>query len=73
MTDSGKSLRARITDCEDELTREDILSALKERGMDKVDIVISDGHRRIQAAAGRAFPGSNWQMFHVHFILAVLR
>ena len=41
--------------------------------MDKVDLVISDGHKGIQAAAERAFPGSSWQMCHVHFIRAVLR
>lgn len=41
--------------------------------MIKVDLVISDGHKGIQAAAERAFPGSSWQMRHVHFILAVLR
>lgn len=46
---------------------------MKERGMIKVDLVISDGHKGIQAAAERAFPGSSWQMRHVHFILAVLR
>ena len=60
-------------DCEDELTWEDIFSKLKERGLDKVDIVISDGHTGIQAAAGNVFPGSSWQMCHVHFIRPVLQ
>ena len=41
--------------------------------MDKVERVISDGHKGIQATAERAFPGSSWQMCHVHFIRAVLR
>ena len=50
-------LGARIADCEDELTWEDIFSDLKERGLDKVDLVISDGHRGIQAAAEHSFPG----------------
>jgi len=35
--------------------------------------VISDGHNGIQAAAEKMFPGSSWQMCHVHFIRAVLR
>ncbi len=66
-------LGARIADCEDELTWEDIFCDLKERGLEKVDLVISDGHRGIQAAAERSFPGSSWQMCVVHFIRAVLR
>ncbi len=66
-------LGARIAVCEDELTWEDLFSELKERGMDKVDLVVSDGHKGIQAAAERAFPGSSCQMCHVHFIRAVLR
>jgi len=37
-------LGARIADCEDELTWEDIFCDLKERGLEKVDLVISDGH-----------------------------
>ncbi len=66
-------LGARIADCEDKLTWEDLFSELKERGLGKVDLVISDGHKGMQAAAERAFPGSSWQMCHVHFIRAVLR
>jgi transposase-like protein len=66
-------LGARIADCEDELTWEDLFSDLKERGLEKVDLVISDGHKGIQAAAERSFLGSSWQMCTVHFIRAVLR
>jgi putative transposase len=66
-------LSAKTADCEDELTWEDLLSDLKDRGLAKVDLVISDGHKGIQTAAERAFPGSSWQMCHVHFIRAVLR
>jgi len=66
-------LGARIADCEDESTWEDIFSDLKERGLAKVDLVISDGHKGIQAAAERSFLGSSWQMCTVHFLRAVLR
>lgn len=38
-----------------------------------MDLVISDGHTGIQSAAEIMFPGSSWQMCHVHFIRAVLR
>lgn len=66
-------LGARVADSEHELTWEGIFSDLKDRGLSKVDLVISDGHTGIQSAAERMFPGSSWQMCHVHFIRAVLR
>jgi transposase-like protein len=66
-------LGARVADAEHELTWEGIFSDLKERGLSNVDLIISDGHTGIQSAAGRMFPGSSWQMCHVHFIRAVLR
>ena len=62
-----------VADAEHELTWEGIFSDLKERGLNKVDLIISDGHNGIQTAAGKMFPGSSWQMCHVHFIRAVLR
>jgi len=39
----------------------------------KVDLIISDGHKGIQAATERSFLGSSWQICTVHFIRAVLR
>jgi transposase-like protein len=66
-------LGARVADAEHELTGEGIFSDMKDRGLTKVDLVISDGHAGIQSAASRMFPSSSWQMCHVHFIRAVLR
>ena len=66
-------LGAGVADAEHELTWEGIFSDLKDRGLSKVDLVISDGHSGIQSAAERMFPGSSWQLCHVHFIRAVLR
>jgi transposase-like protein len=66
-------LGARVADAEHELTWEGIFSDLKDRGLNSVDLVISDGHTGIQSAAEKMFPGSSWQMCHVHFIRAVLR
>jgi len=66
-------LAARIADAEHELTLERMFSDLKERGLTKVDLIIFDGHTGIQSAAGKMFPGSSWQMCHVHFIRAVPR
>lgn len=66
-------LAARVADAESELTWEGMFSDLKEHGLTKVDLIISDGHTGIQSAAMSMFPGSSWQMCHVHFIRAVLR
>ena len=66
-------LGARIADCEDELTWEDLFSDLKDRGLQHVDLVVSDGHRGIRKAVEQSFHGSSWQMCHVHFIRAVLK
>jgi putative transposase len=66
-------LGARVADAEHELTWEGIFADLKERGLNKVDLIISDGNTGIQSASGKMFPGSSWQMCHVHFIRAVLR
>jgi putative transposase len=65
-------LAARVADAEHELTWEGIFSYLKERGLTKVDLIISDDYTGIQSAAGKMFPGSSWQMCDVHFIRAVL-
>jgi len=64
---------ARVAEAEHELTWDGIFSDLKERGLCSVDLVISDGHTGIRAAAEKMFPGSSWQMCHIHFIRAVLR
>ena len=41
--------------------------ALKERGISKVNLVISDGHKGIKRAASESFVGSSWQHCSVHF------
>ena len=66
-------LAAQIAEAEHELTWEGIFADLKERGLARVDLIVSDGHQGIQSAAGKMFPGSSWQMCHVHFVRAVLR
>jgi len=40
---------------------------LKERGVKKVDLIISDGHKGIKRAAAHSFVGSSWQLCSVHF------
>jgi transposase-like protein len=42
-----------------ELTREGLFSDLKEIGLFMMNLIISDCHTRIQAAAGKMFPSSS--------------
>jgi transposase-like protein len=47
-------------------TYKGFFEALKERGLKKVDLVISDGHKGIKKAAASSFVGSSWQLCSVH-------
>jgi len=47
-------------------TYKDFFDALKERGLKRVDLVISDGHKGIKKAAASSFVGSSWQLCSVH-------
>ena len=66
-------LSARITDCENEAFWSSVFDDLKERGVHGVKLIVSDGHRGIQAAASTAFLGAAWQMCQVHATRAVLK
>jgi transposase-like protein len=55
-----------LEDAESELSYRDFFEGLKERGVKKVDLVISDGHRGIKTAASKSFTGSSWQLCTVH-------
>ncbi len=46
---------------------ESFFDLLKERGVEKVDLIISDGHKGIKRAAAHSFVGSSWQLCTVHF------
>ena len=46
---------------------EAFFDVLKERGVEKVDLIISDGHKGIKRAAAHSFVGSSWQLCTVHF------
>lgn len=48
-------------------TYKGFFAALKERGLKRVDLVISDGHKGIKRAAQESFSGSSWQLCSVHF------
>jgi len=47
-------------------TYTDFFDGLKERGLEKVDLIISDGHKGIKKAASESFVGSSWQFCTVH-------
>lgn len=47
-------------------TYTDFFDGLKDRGIKKVDLIISDGHKGIKKAAKESFSGSSWQFCSVH-------
>jgi transposase-like protein len=46
---------ARTADCENELTWEDLISDLKDCGLVRVDLVVSDSYNGIRVAVERSF------------------
>jgi putative transposase len=66
-------LGATVAESEDESFWEGIFDDLKNRGLKGIKLVISDGHKGIQAAVEKAFLGASWQMCNVHFMRAVLK
>jgi len=49
-----------------------VFDKLKKRGLQKVWLVVSDGHKGIQAAVRKSFLGSAWQRCKVHFMRNLL-
>jgi len=66
-------LSAKVADNEDESCWESCFEDLKIRGLQGVKLVISDGHKGIQAAVRKIFVGASWQMCNVHFMRVVLK
>jgi len=66
-------LNATVAESEEEYCWESCFEDLKARGLNGVKLVISDGHKGIQAAVEKLFIGSSWQMCNVHFMRAVLK
>lgn len=56
-----------IYDSERENTWKEFFSSLISRGLRKVDIVTSDAHKGLVAAAKECFPGASWQRCQAHF------
>lgn len=60
-------LGARMASSEGEEFWLEFFESLKERGLNGVEMVISDGHKGIKNAASVCFLGSSWQLCNVHF------
>ena len=59
-------------DSETEVFWTEFLRGLRDRGLDGVQLVISDAHRGLVNAIGAVFQGSSWQRCRVHFMRNVL-
>ncbi len=59
-------------DSETEAFWTEFLRELRDRGLDGVQLVISDAHRGLVSAIGAVFQGSSWQRCRVHFMRNVL-
>lgn len=57
---------------ESETSWNDFFKSLKKRGLDSVDIVVSDAHKGLVKAVIRQFQGSTWQRCQTHFSRNVL-
>jgi putative transposase len=65
-------LGASIAESEDSGYWMTLFRSLKDRGLEGVEMVISDAHKGIQKAVESSFVGASWQYCHVHFSRAVL-
>jgi len=66
-------LGAKLADCENEDYWSVFFEELKNRGLRRVNLVISDGHKGIRKAVTESFTGVSWQMCQVHFMRNVLK
>ncbi len=49
-----------------------LFEKLKERGLSKPFLIVSDAHKGLVAAIGECFPGTSWQRCKVHFMRNIL-
>ena len=50
----------------------EFLQSLRDRGLGRVQLVISDSHLGLKVAISQVFPGAGWQQCRVHFMRNVL-
>ena len=61
-----------LGDSETESTWTSLFTGLKARGLKGVELVVSDDHKGLKAAAARHFQGAMWQRCQVHLMRNVL-
>jgi putative transposase len=65
-------LGSKVGDSESKAFWTEFLRGLRERGLDGVQLVISDHHRGLMAAIDQVMAGATWQRCRVHFMRNVL-
>jgi putative transposase len=60
-------LAVEIADTESEATYQQLFRSLKERGLEGVELVVSDDHGGLKAAIARNFQGAAYQRCQVHY------
>jgi len=63
----------RVGDSEGEQAWGEVFRSLKDRGLDGVELVVSDAHGGIRAALNRHFQGVAWQRCRVHYKREMMR
>src|SRR5215217_7617891 len=56
-----------VADTESEATYHELFLTLKARGLEGVELVVSDDHEGLKAAIDRHFQGASWQRCQVHY------
>ena len=60
-------LAVEVADTESEAAYHELFRSLKSRGLNGVELVISDDHEGLEAAVARHFQGASWQRCQVHY------
>jgi putative transposase len=63
----GEILAVEVSDTESEATYQELFRSLKGRGLEGVELVVSDNHEGLKAAIERHFQGASWQRCQVHY------
>jgi len=65
-------LSFQVSDSESETSWSDFFQSLKKRGLEHVDLVVSDNHKSIVKAVRRCFQNATWYRCQIHFFRNVL-
>ena len=61
-----------VSDSESEISWSEFFQSLKKRGLENVDLVVSDNHKGLVKAVGKCFQNTSWQRCQTHFSRNVL-